>query len=215
MTPLSILNSKLNKRLDYLTEGFKRAKASRHVDSRFDQVMKLEGLTSSLWQSWCGFLRSSILQSAIGAHTANGEITTSPFNHLSLDQLRAVSSKFARNQPLPNIILPISGFHQEPTWVDIGKATKIVNGIAPSNKSTILTGIGIVTSGKDVQVVRNAIAHLSSDRIADIKALQLRYLYTSFRHPTDVVFWKEPMTSVDAWAAWIDDYRASAEKVTS
>jgi hypothetical protein len=142
-------------------------------------------------------------------------MTTSSFNHLSLDQLRTAASRIARGQPLPNIIPPISGFHQEPTWGDIGKATRIINGIAPSNMSAMLSGIGIVTRGNDVQTVRNAIAHLSSDRIADIRALQLRYLYTSFRHPTDVIFWKEPTTMADAWAAWIDEYRASAERVTS
>lgn len=211
MASLLTLNKKLEKRLDYLTEGFNRAKSVRTTERRIDQVHRTEGLLSSLWQSWCGFVRGLIIESVIGADTAMGAGTTSPYSHLTIDQVRTAAAKISKGNPIPAVPRPILGHYQEPTWGDIRKATLIVNGLSLSNSNSIITGMGILTFGKDVQIVRNASAHLSSDGISDIRNLQLRYLDTSFRHPTDAAFWVEPTTRVDAWAIWIDEYRSSAQ----
>lgn len=213
MTSLITLSRKFEKRLDYVSEGFRRAQRSRPTDIQRDYFFKLEGLISTLWQSWCGFIRSAILESSLGSNTSQGVLTTSQYCHLSMDQLRNVATKLARNQGVPAQINPIAGFHAEPTWGDISKAIAIVNGISPTNANSIATGIGVITLGKDVQTVRNAIAHYSTDRLADIRAMQVRYLNTAFRHPSEVAFWTEPSTGSSAWAVWVDEYRASASQV--
>lgn len=209
MASLAISSKKLEKRLDYIAEGFRRAKVSRAREHFLDQAAKQEGLLSALWQSWCGFVRSVVLESSAGAVTTGNAQTTSPYAALTLDQLRHVASKAARGNPIPAAITPIAGFHAEPTWGDLNKATLILNVLSPSNALSIQSGLGVLTLSKDVQIVRNAAAHLSSDRISDVRSMQLRYLNTSFRHPSDAVFWTESGTGNDAWEIWIDEFRAS------
>lgn len=215
MSPLIICSKKLEKRLDYLASGLARAKLTRTQSVQMDQVARQEGLVSALWQSWCGFIRSVILHSAVGATTSGGAQTTSPYAALHVDQIRNIAAKAAKRNGIPAVIAPISGFHNEPTWGDINRATLIVNALNLTNSGSILSGLGILTFGKDLQIVRNAAAHLSTDRISDIKNLQLKYINTSFRHPTDALFWTEGSTGNDAWEIWIDELRASATSIVS
>ena len=120
MVSLVALNRKLEKRLDYISDGFRRAKRARASGMRFDQFVRHEGLVSALWQSWCSFIRGVILESAAGADTTGHGKTTSPYQHLTMDQLRHAAAKAAKRNVVPPTISAIAGFHLEPKWGDVG-----------------------------------------------------------------------------------------------
>lgn len=211
---LDSCRAKLSGRLDYLSSALAENEVDRITDRRVETFSKQEGLVSSLWQSWAFFCKSVILNSLAGATTATGGFATSPFAAIPLDELREHARRSACSQSLsPG--KTIKGDHLEPTWGDIRKATLVINSLQPSNAAAIQRGLGVLTFALDLQIVRNAAAHLSPDRIADIRNMQLKYAKTSFRHPTDALYWIEPTSNVAAWRVWIDEMRSASTLMVS
>jgi hypothetical protein len=211
---LDSYRTKLESRLKYLSLALARTQQAKFSARKADAFAAQEGLVSTLWQAWGAFSKSAILGSAAGGITSSGSITTSPFTSLPLGELREVARCYAKGI---NIVSgrAIRGDYLEPTWGDVTNATKIVNGFGLSNSSAILTGLGVLTLARDVKTVRNAAAHLSPDRINDIKLMQLRYARTAFKHPTDALFWIEPSSGNVAWMVWIDEMRSAAKLVVA
>jgi hypothetical protein len=129
-------------------------------------------------------------------------------------ELKFVSSKFARNESFSQI-RDIRGDHLCPTWGDLDKVNKIVGGINPSNARQLLTGFGAVVLARDLQIVRNACAHVSPDKIREIRALSIRYRVTELAHPSDVIFWIDASTGATALEAWSDELNSAASLAVS
>lgn len=206
LSSLDDLDRKFNARLNLLDSSFQRAVSKRSVSSRADRCYLQEGLISTLWQTWCFAVRSIIIQSVRGAATATGLITTSPHAARSEGELAFIAARLARNQPI-NTIQPLAGSHMEPTWGDLNKIPLIANGFGLSNGNSLATSLSSPGSVSDLQMCRNACAHLNKDRINDLKSAKIKYSDTSMNHPSDMIYWTEPNSGTMLWQLWTDEMR--------
>src|SRR3546814_8226481 len=74
-----------------------------------------------------------------------------------------------------DLIRALHGSHLEPTWGDLTKANLIVTGIESTNQVQLLTAFGGGFAIKDLQLCRNASAHLTKDLLRDVNAAKVRY----------------------------------------
>ena len=211
---LTYCHSRLRVRLKTISAALIRASIHDRETRRLDRFARNEGLVSALWQAWNNFSRSVVLLSAQGTITETGARTNSQYSHLSEAELLFVCQAAASTKKFKNI-RPLTKNFLEPTWGDARKINNIVNFVQPSNKATLISGFGLRAISLDIQVVRNACAHISRDRILDIDQIRTKYEDTHFSHPSDALFWTEPSTGNAAWRVWVDELLASAKKVTS
>ena len=203
-TTLKNIRSRFKSRLATLDSAFDRRVVTSHISRRVDRSALQEGLVSSLWQAWCAFCREIIIASASGATTANGTSTTSALAGRPEAEIAFAAMQLARSQSIRNIH-PIAGSHLEPTWGDLNKFTLIVTGLSPTNQNQLLTALGVCILLRDLQLCRNSNAHISADRIREIRAASVRYLQPKFDHPSDLIFWIDPSTQDYVWKTWIDE----------
>jgi hypothetical protein len=209
MTSLASFQAKLAGRASTLQAAFQRLGRTRANLKKTDRFALQEGLTSELWQSWNSFSRSVLIWSLKGTNSASGVEVTSAYSKNSIDEIRFLAMKAARNN-LIGTPRPISGDHAEPTWGDLTRINQIVFNLAPSNRGQLLSAFGSSVLISDLQKVRNACAHISPDRITDIRSLQVRYRNNDFLHPSDALFWIEPASGDFSWSAWMDEIRLVA-----
>jgi hypothetical protein len=100
--------------------------------------------------------------------------------------------------------------YEEPTWGDFTKAGRIANGFASSNSNQLATALGAASLSQDLQQVRNACAHITSDGMRTIRAMRVRYGSTAFVHPSDSILWIDGVTNDWAFKAWINELQAIA-----
>src|SRR3546814_13626681 len=96
-------------------------------------------------------------------------------------------------------IRALHGSHLEPTWGDLTKANLIVTGIESTNQAQLLTAFGGGFAIKDLQLCRNASAHLTKDLLRDVNAAKVRYSETRAAHPSDLMFWVDRATKAFMW----------------
>lgn len=206
--PLSFvsLEIRFHAKLSNLDTAFDRSLANRSSTGRRDRHFLQEGLVSTLWQTWCYAVRGLIIESVKGATTKAGIATISPHSALLDTELTYIASKTAKGQSV-GTIKPLAGSHLEPTWGDLNKIGLISSGYALSNGSQLATALASPSSLGDLQICRNACAHLNSDRLADVQAARIRYSSTSFMHPSDMMTWVEPASSDFLWRTWTDEMR--------
>lgn len=183
------------------------------VSSRIDTFAIQEGYVSSLWQAWCAFCRHLAIFSAQGAITKAQATTTSPFAALGEMEVAFVAKKLAKNQPIGNV-RALAGSHDEPTWGDLTKINSIFAGLGTSNSATLLTGFSACLRLQDLQLCRNASAHISRSTLYDVRAAKVRYLQTELRHPSDMMFWVDPQTNDFLWKSWIEEMELAADFAT-
>lgn len=201
----------MNRRLDTIGLACYRLGHARGQLRKIDRFSIQEGLISELWQAWCYFCRSTLLLSLKGATTTNGLAVTSPHAALSMDEIRYFASQAAKNNGLKSP-KPIKGDHSEPTWGDLRVINNIIQNLSPSNSSQLLSAFGAPVMLGDMQIVRNACAHLSGDRFSDINSMRVRYDETKYLHPSDALFWIDPATRGFSWSVWIDEMKLAAEE---
>lgn len=172
--------------------------------SRRERWALQEGLLSQKWQSWCGFCRSVLIQSAIGAQTTGGSATTSPHAARSEAELAWLASRASRNQSISNI-QPIGGSHLEPTWGDPIKIGLISHAFAMTNEGQLSAGLlSASAETRHLQIVRNATAHINRENYQEARDLSLIYRAGPFEAPSDVMLWEEPTTGEFAYRYWSD-----------
>jgi hypothetical protein len=78
----------------------------------------------------------------------------------------------------------------EPTWGDPDVLLGIVAALAPANGPT-LSGMCTMASAsaKNLQVIRNAAAHLNSQTTAEVTKRSSSYTTFSMTHPSQALFW--------------------------
>jgi len=204
--PISLddIRKKFFQRLNTADRAFERHVVDPSLSYRFDRYSLQEGLLSNLWQSWNLFCRDTLIASAQGAITSAGVLTTSPYVGLTEPEIAFVSQRLSRNEPV-GIIRPLSGRHLEPTWGDPVKINRISVGISASNSSSLASAFGGLILVSDLQICRNACAHLNLDSLALVSAARVRYSDTSLRHPSEMMFWSDPSTKDFVWNSWVDE----------
>jgi len=209
MTSLPKLLAKLNQRITTLEAAFIRFSLKRSTARKVDRFAFQTGLISETWQAWNGFSRSVIIASLKGTISGGGLTITSAYSVNSFDEIRFAAMQASRKSPI-KALKPIAGDHLEPTWGDLGKANTIISILAPSNQSQLLSAYGSAILLSDLQKVRNACAHISSDSLKSIRSLQVRYSDNQFSHPSDSIYWVDPHTKDYSWLSWTHEMKLVA-----
>jgi hypothetical protein len=212
-TSLDALRAKFLRRVSVVDSAFERRLTAPKSGYRSDRFAFQEGIVSQLWQYWCIFCRDLIIESAKGASTRSGLHTTSPYSTNSDLEIAYVAKQLS-NKVNITTIKALSGGHLEPTWGDINKLNLIVNGIGSTNNPTMASAFGAGTLLLDLQICRNACAHLNYDSIQRISLARARYNLTNFHHPSDVIFWIDPITNDFLWRSWVDEMDTLSELAT-
>lgn len=208
-TSLENIRLKLQRRLTVLDSGFDRHLLVPVAVQRVDKFALQEGYVSALWQVWCNFCRELLIHSTKGAVTSSGNNTTSPHVALGEMEIAYIAKRLSNNLAISSI-KPLSGSHQEHTWGDLAKLNLVASGIGCSNASSILAGLSACLRVEDLQLCRNASAHISRTTIQSVKASKVRYQNTSFGHPSDMINWVDPNSSDFLWKSWVDEIELAA-----
>lgn len=213
-TYLNDFRTKLLSRLDRLEKAFERHALSPTLNKRVDRYALQEGLISSLWQSWCEFCRDIVISTTIGASTRAGNAVISPlFSTHNEAEIAFIAARLSNSERIANI-KPIKSRRHEPTWGDIDKLLLIITGLSPTNSRLLLATFGSANAIKDLQVYRNASAHVCNDTIKSVSATRLRYNDTKFTHPSDTMFWTDPISRNYLWKLWIDEMELISDFAT-
>jgi hypothetical protein len=213
-TYLNDFMTKLLSRLDRLEKAFERHALSPTLNKRVDKYALQEGLISSLWQSWCEFCRDVVISTTTGASTRAGNTVISPIYSIHTEAEIAFIAAILSKSERFNTIKPIKSRRHEPTWGDIDKLLLIITGLSPTNTGSLLSIFGSANAIKDLQVYRNASAHVCSDTIKSVSATRLRYNDTKFMHPSDTMFWIDPISRNYLWKLWIDEMELISDFAT-
>ncbi len=203
-TSLKTIKNKLAVRVRALDAAFDRHIITPVTVRRIDRFALQEGLISALWQAWGRFCRDAIIRSVQGALTEQGTLTTSIYSARRDMEVAYIALQLSRNQTVGNV-KALSGSYQEPTWGDAIKLNRISSGLQSSNAQTLMSAFSACSVIMDLKLCRNANAHLSSDMINGIRAAQVRYRDTQFKHPSDMMTWVETSTQDYLWKAWVDE----------
>lgn len=202
--PLSVPQKKLAARINSLDKAFERHILEPKMTRRVDRFALQEGLISALWQSWGWFCRQATINSALGAFTRAGVLTTSSHTHLNEMQVAYICKQLARGTST-NTVRTLSGSHQEPTWGHPQKITLIAVGLATSNGATLAGAFSGCSAIVDLHICRNASAHLGSDTLNAVRTARVRYNHTDMNHPSDMMKWIDPVSKDFLWKEWVDE----------
>lgn len=204
--PIFLENSRkrLIIRLQILDSAFDRHIVAPNYNRSLDKFSLQEGYVSALWQSWCRFCRELLIYSAQGAITHGGTPTSSPYSGRSEMEISYVAKQISLRKSV-TCIKSLSASYQEHTWGDVNKALMVAAGIGCTNNNDILQGISGCSRIKDLQVCRNASAHICADTINEVNLAKVRYLDNSFKHPSDMISWIDPATRDFLWKSWVDE----------
>lgn len=192
----------LNSELDLLSNvvrefAAKKAGINSASDFTIQDECLLEGLLSRIWQTWCNFCRSCVIESCIGTIDGAG-VTIPPLpgattaEHVSGAAIRAnrktTKPPYSYWQGGPNTLLRV-----EPTWGDVDVLANVLPRLRPKNFAKLLAAFSSgSSSAKALQLIRNGTAHNNVQSLAEIQALRSRYMVFPIGHPTHSLFWIEP-----------------------
>lgn len=206
---LEHLRQKLLIRTSTLNAAFNRHAVSRTANRMTDRFSLQEGLVSALWQYWNSFCREVLIGSAKGAIDKSGVAITSPYSANTEMEIAFIAARLAKKESVSNI-KSLKGKHLEPTWGDLSKAALISAGISSTNQAKLLSAFSAALSINDLQLCRNANAHLNLDQVKAVSDAKVRYMDTKFKHPSDMIFWIDPQTKDFLWNTWIEEINISS-----
>lgn len=204
--------SKLESRLKIVDSCFDRMLRSS-PPGRGRNISKIahnDGLVSYLWQSWSFFCKDLIISSVKGTITASGSETTSKYSNLDIRQIVTLAKAFSQGKPCPAQI-QYSNEWSDAVWGDLNKINLIISGFEVSNVNTLLSAFGTMQEIKTLQVCRNACAHINTHTINKVKALRVNYSENNIKHPSDMIFWLNPMNDEYLFKCWLNEMSIAAE----
>lgn len=208
-TSLNNLKKKLDQRIASLEGGFHRQLLAGANARRIDRYAIQEGYVSALWQAWSAFCREVIICSTRGSSTVSGVITNSPHAARSEMEIAFIAKRLAYNKSI-NAISPLP-HHLEHTWGDVQKLHLVASGIGCSNSVQILTALSVCSRIADLQLCRNASAHVGISTIQGVRSARVRYRDTKMHHPSDMMRWIDPDSNDFLWRSWVEEIQIAAE----
>ncbi|MEQ8250488.1 MAG: hypothetical protein RIB41_04555 [Oceanibaculum nanhaiense] len=209
-TSLNVVKAKFFLRIKSADSAFQRHLIAPSVKFSADRFALQEGLISLLWQSWCFFCRETVINSAIGTVTESGLVTHSPYSRNNEKELAYISKELSQRRSI-GVVREIGGSHLEPTWGDVAKINLIVTGLSCSNGAVLQSAFGSASVIKDLQMCRNACAHINKDNITSLINARVRYTSTAMKHPSDFIFWIDPNTRDFVWRSWLEEMELVAD----
>ena len=170
-----------------------RSEAWPHLRISFLDECLLEGLLSRVWQAWCNFCRSCVIESCVGTTDGTGAIIAALPDAASDAHVSgaAIRAKQRSNPPYwgsTNTLL-----RAEPTWGDVDVLAKVLLRLRPANFLQLLAAFSNVhPSAKALQLIRNGAAHNNAQSLAEVQTLRSLYIVFPIGHPTHALFWIEP-----------------------
>ena len=207
---LEQIRNKLCLRIRLLDKVFDRRLISPISKRRIERYAFQEGMVSALWQAWCAFCRSVLIASASGALSKSGSQITSPYSNLTEMQISYVLRQLAYRNNVA-VGASLKGMYQEPVWGDLDKLNLMATGLKSTNSHILTAAFGIGLKLKDLQLCRNASAHVNRDLIREINRARVRYGGSNINHPSDLIFWVDTATSDFVWKTWIDEILAMSD----
>ena len=197
---LQVACSKLSSELDLLSNylrdfASKKPGLSSASDFSIQDECLLEGLLSRVWQAWCNFCRSCVIESCVGTIDGAGTAiqalpAATSDSHVSGAAIRANRGAKPPYWGTPNTLL-----RAEPTWGDVDILANVLQRLRPANFTKLLAGFSSGASGaKALQLIRTGAAHNNIQTLAGIQALRSRYIVFPIGHPTHALFWIEPQS---------------------
>lgn len=171
-----------------------RSSITCSADFNLKDECTLEGLLSRVWQAWCTFCRSCVIESCLG--TTNGLGVVVPPQCALATSEDYVSGAAIRAKSKG--VLPVWGqsnslLRKEPTWGDADVLTTIIPLLDPANKAQLLAAFSSASqSAKALQLIRNASAHHNSQTMSEVNSIRSRYLVFPIKHPVQALYWVEP-----------------------
>jgi hypothetical protein len=105
--------------------------------------------------------------------------------------------------------------HQEPTWGDRRLVLDAVGHLQPTNVASLRSGLLMAAIAPDhLRIVRNACAHISTATLAEVEKLKIYYYGSEYRHPAELLMWRDIATDEYAFSLWISELLAVAEDMT-
>lgn len=175
--------------------------------TRRDEYL-LEGILSRVWQAWCHFCRTCVVESCVGTVDGTGaSVAALPHApsaaHVSGAAIRAKRATVPPYWGSTNSIL-----RHEPTWGDADVLTTIIPRLQPCNQVQLMAAFSHSHSAaKALQLIRNATAHDNTETRMDLQVLWSRYVIFPITHPTHCLYWVEPSTNDYLVFRAIDDLR--------
>jgi len=196
---LEVARAKLSSELDALSRYFRDFAATKSgfssaSDFSLQDECLLEGLLSRVWQAWCNFCRSCVIESCIGTIDGTGAAIpalpgAASDAHVSAAAIRANT----RGAKPPYWGATNTLLRYEPTWGDVDVLANILQRLRPSNVTKLLSAFSSgAYSAKAVQIIRNGTAHNNVQSLGEIQRLRSRYIVYPIVHPTHALFWIEP-----------------------
>lgn len=215
MTNLEPMFQRFDRRLTALEDIFTNWVSNAPQYSSDSDLMFLEGLVSSLWQTWSLFCRRVVFSSAIGCITRSGSVIEGCVAPPLWERVSYIAWRVHSG----GTIKPLSvnaDLKREPTWGDVQKVQNVINILSTGNAAHLVSCLGSVSRGPvHVQLIRNASAHRNFQTLAGIKGLRPYYNARPIRHPVEIVTWTEPLSRDFAFIAWVDEMRLVAGLMTS
>ncbi|MEO6665639.1 MAG: hypothetical protein ABIO65_02545, partial [Nitrospiria bacterium] len=153
----------------------------------------LEGVLSRVWQAWCNFCRSCVIESCVGTIDGAGAIIEALPDAASDAHVSgaAIRAKQGANPPYwghTNTLL-----RAEPTWGDVDVLAKVLPRLRPTNFNQLLAAFSSGhPSAKALRLIRNGAAHCNAQSLGEIQTLRSLYIVFPIGHPTHALFWIEP-----------------------
>ncbi len=205
---LQWLQSRLDRRLDEVRDHLVATLSTAVFPIRDEaKLHELEGILSTLWQSWNRYCRHVVMASCLGCDTKTlGSIVGV---HPS-EPVIAYIAKKQQNGVAPSTVSTLTLTRLEPTWGDMAKLMQIITALAPVNAPQLLAAFGNVPRIAHIQTIRNATAHRNTQAMDAISAWQASYVAKRVRHPLESLFWMDPNVGKYLVLARIDDMSQAA-----
>lgn len=173
--------------------------------------MYLEGLLSSLWQSWGHFCRDVVMFSATGCSTASGNVLAPSVTPAIWERVSYIAMQ-SRGRGTPIVAgRTNSTLRLEPTWGDVGVLARVIPAANPVNRNQLLSAFGLGVQVSHLQTVRNAAAHRNNETMRSVLALAHMYnLSRPPRHPIEALYWVDAASGNYAVEAWASEMRKIA-----
>jgi len=190
-TTLDVELNSLSKHLRDFSAQRPLLSASLHF-SVLDECL-LEGLLSRVWQAWCSFCRTCVIDSCIGTVNRKGVVIDALPDAASKEHVSGAAIRAARMPKCPWQGQANRSLRTEPTWGDVDILVRVLTRLHPVNEKQLVAGLSSGhPSAKALQLKRNGAAHNHHQNLAEIQTLQSAYLVFPIGHPTHAMFWTEP-----------------------
>ncbi|MBW9157679.1 hypothetical protein [Clostridium tagluense] len=181
------------------------------------------GVLNAIWQAWNRYWRIYWLTYIFGGISYTGLVLPN-----SIGSLGTTTTTVCEGAAIYNLLsltrFNVSRFrngiiqpYQEPTWGDVGLIEKISLACNSSGMpgTQILSAFSVFgDSASHLQKVRNCSVHISKEGIKDLKRDVLpKYKASSFKYPTDIIFYEELGSTNIAITSWINELTAVLELI--